>query len=270
MLQHRFLADFRSAGRPLACLLTSAFLLATSPLHAQTADDDETSFFGDMDESPRAGDTPSTPTTFAAPSLSGIVFGTTALATPSIGVIGMTALGTPALGTAAFGTPALGTIAFQSVGHFSLIAGSSAPGSSATGAAATTVPATDAKSGATPAPAVPPPTKDDGAGLRTAGYIAGGVGIAGMVLFIVAGIGAKNAHDRLEEDCGSGQCDEATKQSNIEDGKMLQTAANIGLATGLTGLGLGATLIVLGNRPSESTPPSTAVNGAMITYGARF
>ena len=259
MLQQRFLADFRSAGRPLACLVTSAFLLATtSPLHAQTADDDETSFFGGKDETPSAGDTPSTPMTFAAPSLSGIVFGTTAPAAPSVGVIDMTALRTPALGTATF----------QSVGHFSLVAGSNAAG--ATGAAASTVPAADAKSGATTAPAAPPPTNDDGAGLRTAGYIAGGVGIAGMVLFIVAGIGAKNAHDRLEEDCATGQCDEATKQSNIEDGKMLQTAANIGLATGLTGLGLGATLIVLGNRPSESTPPSTAVNGAMITYGARF
>jgi hypothetical protein len=236
MYQQRFSADFRPAGRPLACLLTSAFLLATSPLHAETGDDDETSFFGDKDESTSAEDTASTPTAPTVPSL---------------------------------GMPVLGVAAFQGVGHLSLTAGSSAAGSSAAGAAATSPPASDAKATATAPPAVPPPPNDDGAGLRTAGYIAGGVGIAGFILFAVAGIGAKNAHDKLE-DCSTSPCDEATKQSHIEDGKMLQTAANIGLATGLTGLGLGATLIVLGARPSESSPPSTAVNGAMITYGARF
>jgi hypothetical protein len=256
MLQQRFLAGFRPDGRPLACLLTSAFLLATSPLHAQTGDDDETSFFGDKDESPSAENTASTPTSLTVPSLGEIVFGTTALGIPSFGANGLTALGTAALGTP---------------GHFSLTEGSSAASSSATGAAATSAPASDAKSASAAAPpVVPPPPSDDGAGLRTAGYIAGGVGIAGFILFAVAGIGAKNAHDRLEENCGSGQCDEATKQSDIEDGKMLQTAANIGLATGLTGLGLGATLIVLGARPSESSAPSTAANGAMITYAGRF
>jgi hypothetical protein len=239
--------------------LASAFLLATSPLHAQTGDDDEPSFVSDKDETASAGDTASTPTALAVPSLGGIVFGTTEPGTPSIGVNGMTALG-----TAAIGTPALGTAAFQGVGHFSLAAGASAAGTTATSS-----PAGDAKSTPAPPPAVPPPSKDDGAGLRTAGYIAGGVGIAGFVLFVIAGIGAKNAHDKLE-DCGTSQCDEATKQSHIEDGKMLQTAANIGLATGLTGLGLGATLIVLGARPNENSAPSTAVNGAIITYGASF
>jgi hypothetical protein len=215
MLEKRFLADFRPAMRPFACFVTSAFLLSTSPLHAESIDDDETSSSDSDGE--RSGTAP------------------------------------------------LGTAVFRTVSHFSLTAGSSAM-------VATTTPATTTPATSAAAPAVPPPPNDDGAGLRTAGYIAGGVGIAGFILFVVAGIGAKNAHDRLEENCGTGQCDEATRQSDIEDGKMLQTAANIGLATGLTGLGLGATLIVIGGRsPSESTPSSNASGtGAMITYAGRF
>jgi hypothetical protein len=242
--------------------LTSAFLLATSPLHAQTHDDDETSVFGDKTDSASAEN--NAPTAPAPPSLGRIVFGPTAFAAPSVGAIGTLALRIPTLSAPALGTPALGTAAFQGVSYLSLTAGASSAG-----APATSAPASSAKPGATAPPAVPPPPKDDGTGLRTAGYIAGGVGIAGFILFVVAGIGAKNAHDRLEENCGAGQCDEATKQSDIEDGKMLQTAANIGLATGFAGLGLGATLIVLGARPNESSP-STAANGAMVTYGARF
>jgi hypothetical protein len=248
MLDRRFVVDFRPAMRPLACFVTSAFLLSTSPLHAASADDDETSSTGGDSESSSSGET-ALPPAFTAPSLEKLAFDAPAL-------------GTSPFGSGAVGTAALGTKTFRSVGNFSLVAGASA-----SVAAPTTPPATSAA-----APVDPPPPKDDGAGLRTAGYIAGGVGIAGFILFAIAGIGAKNAHDRLEENCGSGSCDEATRQSDIEDGKTLQTAANIGLATGLTGLGLGATLILLGGRPPNDNTPTSTVSGtgAMITYGSRF
>jgi hypothetical protein len=133
-------------------------------------------------------------------------------------------------------------------------------------------PSTTASSAtASSATASPPVTKDDGGGLRTAGYILGGVGIAGFILFAVAGIGAKNAHDRLDEACAAGRCNDASHESDIADGKLLQTAANIGLATGLAGLGLGATFIVLGSH-STSDAPTTASSpsGGMITFSGRF
>jgi hypothetical protein len=100
-----------------------------------------------------------------------------------------------------------------------------------------------------------------------AGYIAGGVGIAGFVLFAIAGIGAKNAHDRLDESCNAGHCDDASAQ----EGKSLQTAANIGLATGIAGLGLGATLIVLGH-PSNDAAPAVGMSGrgGVVTFAGRF
>jgi len=124
------------------------------------------------------------------------------------------------------------------------------------------------------APSAPPHApKDDGAALRTAGYIAGGVGLAGFILFAVAGIGAKNAHDRLDEACAAGRCTDVSRDADIADGKRLQTAANIGLATGLTGLGLGATLIVLGSHSTSDVMPtvgSSSPSGGMINFAGRF
>ena len=123
-----------------------------------------------------------------------------------------------------------------------------------------------------PAPAAPP--KDDGTTLRTVGYIAGGVGIVGFIVFAVAGIGAKNAHDRLEDTlqaCGPKAIDCNDAFGPAADGKRLQTIANIGLATGLAGVGLGATLIMLGGHAANDTPAvATAPQGGMITFVGRF
>jgi hypothetical protein len=132
-------------------------------------------------------------------------------------------------------------------------------------------PATTARPAAAPAPTPPPPKVDDGAALRTAGFIAGGVGIVGFVLFAVAGMGAKNIHDRLDEACNAGRCNEPSNEADIEDGKRLQTAANIGLATGLVGVGLGATLIVVGGHSAHDASAVGAMGpGGMITLAGRF
>jgi hypothetical protein len=124
---------------------------------------------------------------------------------------------------------------------------------------------------------VPPPPKDDGATLRTLGYIAGGIGIGGFIVFAIAGIGAKNAHDRVEEAVeacharpqGPVDCEAAFQPA--ADGKRLQTIANIGLATGLAGIGLGATLIMVGNHSAHDVPAvATGPRGGMITFAGRF
>jgi hypothetical protein len=129
-----------------------------------------------------------------------------------------------------------------------------------------------------PAP-TPPAPKDNANSLRTIGYIAGGVGIVGFIVFAVAGIGAKNAHDRLEETlqaCNAGldgtrraiDCNDAFQPA--ADGKRLQTIANIGLATGLAGVGLGATLIMLSHPANDTSAVATAPQGGMITFAGRF
>ncbi len=124
-----------------------------------------------------------------------------------------------------------------------------------------------------PAPAPAPAPDDDGSGLRTVGYVAGGVGLAGIALFAIAGLQAKSAYDKLNTECGDNPCTDEAHRSDIDAGRMFQTTANIGLAAGLTGLGVGATLLVLGSRSSlEKRGPSASVSpgGGMITYGGRF
>jgi hypothetical protein len=115
---------------------------------------------------------------------------------------------------------------------------------------------------------------DEGSSMRTIGFIAGGVGIVGFILFAVTGLGAKSAHDRLDQNCGTGQCrDPWAAESDIADGRMLQTAANIGLATGLTGVALGATLLVLDAKPMNDAPHggvSIVPQGGVVTFGGRF
>jgi hypothetical protein len=131
----------------------------------------------------------------------------------------------------------------------------------------------DANGTTTAAPATAPTPQDDGAGLRTAGYVAGGVGIVGLALFFIAGLSAKSAYDRLDEACGGSPCAGDSHQSDIDAGRMWQTAANIGLATGLVGVGTGVTLIVLGNPGAldkRDASPTTSATGAIITYGGRF
>jgi hypothetical protein len=139
---------------------------------------------------------------------------------------------------------------------------------------ALTLPAIGAAHATKPVAALPPaaPEENDGAGLRTAGYIAGGVGLVGLALFAIAGLGAKSTYDKLDADCGETPCTDEAHRSDIAGGRMLQTAANLGLAAGVAGLGVGATLLVLGNRGAESRPasPSVSAHGAMITYGGQF
>lgn len=99
--------------------------------------------------------------------------------------------------------------------------------------------------------------------LRTAAFVAGGVGAAGLVTFAVAGSMARSQYSTLQDECG-GPCP-ASRQSDIDAGRRSQTIANIGLAVGAVGLGAG-TVLYLVSRPkaqdstvgAASVPPLTA------------
>ncbi|WP_394838796.1 tetratricopeptide repeat protein [Pendulispora rubella] len=113
----------------------------------------------------------------------------------------------------------------------------------------------DAQSGAsttTEAPAPPPPANSDRSGLRTGAYIAGGVGAAGLITFVVAGLMNNRTYGSLEDACGKAPCPES-KNDDISKGKTQQTIANIGLVVGLLGAGAGVTLFVL-SQPRKQAP----------------
>lgn len=121
-----------------------------------------------------------------------------------------------------------------------------------------------------PAAALPPP-KDGGATLRTLGFVAGGVAVAGLTVFTVTGLKARSIHAQLEDECPQG-CSDPAHLDLVGRGKSMQTAANVSLAVGGVGAVAGATLLFLGFRQGASAEPSIAFNrnGVTLHYRGRF
>jgi hypothetical protein len=121
--------------------------------------------------------------------------------------------------------------------------------------------AIDALSGdpapAPPAPPVAPPAEGGASPLRVAAYVAGGVGVAGLATFTIAGLMAHSTYDDLNRACQGGPCP-PDKTGEISSGKTQQTIANVGLIVGIAGVAAGVTLFVL--SPSKASPgPTTGV-----------
>ncbi len=108
--------------------------------------------------------------------------------------------------------------------------------------------------------------------LKLLGFVAAGVGVAGLGAFTVTGLQAKGIHDELKAACGGSGCSDAAHQSDIQRGKSLQTLANVGLAVGAAGVLSGGILLYLGySKASESTPTiAVSQRGMMVGYRARF
>jgi hypothetical protein len=92
--------------------------------------------------------------------------------------------------------------------------------------------------------------------LRPYAYVAGGIGVAGIATFAVFGLMSNSAFSDLQSACHPG-CP-PDKRSEVDQGRMQQTVANIGLAAGLVGLAAGATFWFL------SVPPDAPSGGAAL------
>jgi hypothetical protein len=89
-----------------------------------------------------------------------------------------------------------------------------------------------------------------GGGSNTLAYVAGGVGVAGIATFAILGSMANGKFDDLEKACPEDRCP-PERQGDIDDGKQLQTFANIGLAVGIVGVGTGAALLLFGGSKGD-------------------
>ena len=111
---------------------------------------------------------------------------------------------------------------------------------------------------------------------RTVGFVVGGVGVAGMAVFTVAGLMAKSTFNRMNDVCGTAGCSEPAQLGDIDKGRSQQTLANVGLVVGLVGLTAGATLVILGGRQQGNDPSSTVAisgtpgGGGAISYMGKF
>jgi hypothetical protein len=119
-----------------------------------------------------------------------------------------------------------------------------------------------------PEPMSPPPPPPAASPLRTWAYVAGGVGVGGLATFAVFGLLARSTYNDLQNQCGGPCAPDKDKTGEIASGKTQQTVANIGLAVGVLGAGVGATLFVL-SRPKTGQAPGVAVVAAPAWIGVQ-
>lgn len=122
-----------------------------------------------------------------------------------------------------------------------------------------------------PPPAPPPPQT-----LRTTGFVVGGAGIASLMASGAMFYLRHATINDLDEQCGANRmnCPEST-QSTIDRGKLYTTLGNVTLAVGALGVGVGATLVVLGNRANARTsfgiaPGASGANVGGATLVGKF
>jgi hypothetical protein len=121
----------------------------------------------------------------------------------------------------------------------------------------------------TTVPAAPVTEQSSGSGRRTAAYVAGGVGIAGIVVGSVTGVLVLGKKQTVSDNCPNHECnDEGYSAAN--SAQHLALVSNIGFGVGIAGLVVGTVLLLTGStaKPESSgrtwQPTLTAGNG---TYG---
>jgi hypothetical protein len=140
--------------------------------------------------------------------------------------------------------------------------------------------------GAAPPPP-PPPPPDDEVEVSSSdnwfmqnrlpiGIAAGGVGVAGMLLFGIFGGMASSTYSDLEDQCTNGACP-ADLEGDADDGRTYQTVANVSLVIGIVGVAAGAGLIVWdlldpvtseeGDEGDEATAEATAAIRPQLVVG---
>jgi len=82
--------------------------------------------------------------------------------------------------------------------------------------------------------------------IRAAGIGVAGLGAAGIVVFAVTGSMSKSKFEEVETACGGKKCPDDALTADIDEGKTLETIANISLIAGGVLLVAGVTMIVVG------------------------
>jgi hypothetical protein len=115
-----------------------------------------------------------------------------------------------------------------------------------------------------------PTTAHDDAGkatLRTAGFVAAGVGGAGLIAFVVGGLEARSAYNELKHECGANPCSDNAHQQLVDRGKSWQTVANVGLVVGGVGAAASGTLLYFGYRGGNTSVAVAPVDGGALLCG---
>ncbi|WP_437594607.1 hypothetical protein [Sorangium sp. So ce1000] len=138
---------------------------------------------------------------------------------------------------------------------------------------------------APPAPPRPPSARPEaarpkatGTPMRTLGFVAGGVGIAGLGVGAVFGVLTIQKAADVEEGCGgSFRCSRSDVETN-ESARTTAMVSNIALGAGLVCLGAGVAMVLMSPRPPEKAAavegvwvaPSVASEGGSVVLGGHW
>jgi hypothetical protein len=114
------------------------------------------------------------------------------------------------------------------------------------------------------AAAEPASTPTGRSALRPYSYVAGGVGVAGLVVFGIFGAMERSTYSGLQSACPGNVCPPG-KSSDVSTGKTQELVANVGLGVGIAGIAAGATLFVLSLGGSSSTAPQAASTSLVVS-----
>ncbi len=114
---------------------------------------------------------------------------------------------------------------------------------------------------------VPPPAR--GGGVRVAGFVVAGVGVASLAVFGVLGGMASSQYNDLSRVCPVRACGPA-QVADIDSGVGLTTGANVMLGVGIVAVVAGGVMIAVGGPRSGAAPQTTAyVDPTSGTVGVR-
>lgn len=114
-----------------------------------------------------------------------------------------------------------------------------------------------------PPPATSQPSSSSGQ--RTAGYVIGGLGLAGLVTGAIAGYLVLDAKSTVDEDCDAEKRCGPEGVDAAESGKTFGVVTTVGLAVGALGLGVGSYLVLSAGPEREGHGAS-----ARAVFGGRF
>jgi hypothetical protein len=114
------------------------------------------------------------------------------------------------------------------------------------------------------------PRRQTGGGVRTAGFVVAGLGVAGFATFAVSGLLANSKYDDIFRACGGTHCTDPAYSSQIRAGKTLDWVANIGLAAGIAGVTGGALMILFGGAHEAPVAVTASPEGARLFMHGRF
>lgn len=111
------------------------------------------------------------------------------------------------------------------------------------------------------------PGTDQGSSRRTWGYVAGGIGVAGLGLGTIAGILALGKKSDVDADCPADKlCNSSKGPDAADSGRTLARLSTVGWIVGAVGVGAGAYLIL----SSDSGGSKTALQASPTVGGAQL